>query len=266
MKRILNIKGHTFFLLIVLFLLTITALSLAGSVNATCKWVDRECFDTGTNICVGQCNPNANSADTCYCIHNTPTPTPCAGNCGNCGGNYGSCYKEHTTGTCVTNCKNGGWGDCPGGCTDPTSTPKPPPPAATNTPIPTATPRPPTATPVPPTSTLRPPTPGPPTATPTPPTCKIRPACLDVFPHPCLLPEPEGGWCPITPTITPVPGCIKKPQGDANCDGAITITDYLYYVAAVNGGRIPATVNPDFNGDGKVDAADRTIIVNTLNQ
>ena len=43
------------------------------------------------------------------------------------------------------------------------------------------------------------------------------------------------------------------------------MTDYLYYVAAVNGGKIPATVNPDSNGDGEVGSSDRAIIIKTLN-
>ena len=71
------------------------------------------------------------------------------------------------------------------------------------------------------------------------------------------------------PTATPVPAatsvpCPKKVQGDANCNGVINLMDYFYYVAAVNGGKIPLTVNPDFNGDGKVNASDRVIIIKSL--
>jgi hypothetical protein len=40
--------------------------------------------------------------------------------------------------------------------------------------------------------------------------------------------------------------------------------DYFYYVGAVNGGRIPPSVNPDFNGDGEVGTSDRVIIIRSL--
>ena len=69
-----------------------------------------------------------------------------------------------------------------------------------------------------------------------------------------------------TPTPTLIPSsCPKKAQGDANCDGQVDSTDYFYYVAAVNGGQIPANVSPDFNGDGEVGLTDRTIIIESLN-
>ncbi|PIV09095.1 hypothetical protein COS31_02000 [Candidatus Roizmanbacteria bacterium CG02_land_8_20_14_3_00_36_15] len=55
-------------------------------------------------------------------------------------------------------------------------------------------------------------------------------------------------------------------KGDADGNGIINTTDYFYYVAAVMGGKIPATVNPDFNDDGEVGASDRAIIIETLNQ
>lgn len=44
----------------------------------------------------------------------------------------------------------------------------------------------------------------------------------------------------------------------------VTQADYYYYVSAVNGGKIPVTVSPDFNGDGLVSPEDRLIIVYTL--
>lgn len=69
---------------------------------------------------------------------------------------------------------------------------------------------------------------------------------------------------PVVPPIVP-PACPKKAQGDANCDGQTDSTDYFYYVAAVNGGQVPANVNPDFNGDGEVGLADRNIITKSLN-
>jgi hypothetical protein len=65
----------------------------------------------------------------------------------------------------------------------------------------------------------------------------------------------KTSWCQIT----------KRTKGDADGSGIVNNTDYFYYVAAVNGGKIPATVNPDFNGDGEVGASDRVIIVASLN-
>lgn len=57
----------------------------------------------------------------------------------------------------------------------------------------------------------------------------------------------------------------KRTKGDANGDGVVDNTDYFYYVQAVNGGKIPPNVNPDFNGDGEVGTADRAIILKELN-
>ena len=58
----------------------------------------------------------------------------------------------------------------------------------------------------------------------------------------------------------------KRTKGDSDGDGAVNNLDYFYYVAAVNGGKIPQTVNPNFNGDGEIGAMDREIIVRTLSQ
>ena len=69
---------------------------------------------------------------------------------------------------------------------------------------------------------------------------------------------------PIPPTATPAPACSKKSQGDADCDGSVTLKDYFYYVAKKAGATLPTTVNVDFNGSGTVDAADRAIVVKTL--
>jgi hypothetical protein len=40
--------------------------------------------------------------------------------------------------------------------------------------------------------------------------------------------------------------------------------DYYYLVLALNGGKIPPSVNLDFNGDGQIGLSDRAIIVKTL--
>ena len=75
---------------------------------------------------------------------------------------------------------------------------------------------------------------------------------------------PQWGCTTGSPTATPPPACPKKIQGDADCDGAVNLKDYFYYVAKEAGATLPATVNVDFNKSGIVDAADRTIIVNSL--
>jgi hypothetical protein len=55
-----------------------------------------------------------------------------------------------------------------------------------------------------------------------------------------------------------------RTQGDVDGNGIINTIDYFYYVAAVNGGKIPPNVNPSVNGDGEVGRADRDIIVRSL--
>ena len=75
---------------------------------------------------------------------------------------------------------------------------------------------------------------------------------------------PQWGCTTGSPTATPPPACPKKIQGDADCDGAVNLKDYFYYVAKKAGAVLPPTVNVDFNKSGTVDAADRTIIVNSL--
>lgn len=67
----------------------------------------------------------------------------------------------------------------------------------------------------------------------------------------------KNNWCKTSPLRT---------RGDADLNNAVDNTDYLYYVQAVNGGKIPPSVNPDFNGDGEVGTSDRQIVVTTLGQ
>ncbi|MFH0979868.1 MAG: hypothetical protein V1803_02915 [Candidatus Roizmanbacteria bacterium] len=76
--------------------------------------------------------------------------------------------------------------------------------------------------------------------------------------------------------ITPAPAQKKtwcqrylRTKGDADGEknsagNYINMFDYYYYVGAVNGGKIPVNVNPDFNGDGEVGVADRVIIMKSL--
>lgn len=56
----------------------------------------------------------------------------------------------------------------------------------------------------------------------------------------------------------------NRTKGDATGEDAINITDYFYYTQARFGGKIPASVNVDFNGDGLVNGIDRLIIVHRL--
>ncbi len=55
-----------------------------------------------------------------------------------------------------------------------------------------------------------------------------------------------------------------RTKGDADGNNTVTSTDYLYYVNAVLGRKLPVGVNPDFDGDGQVSAEDREIIIKTL--
>lgn len=64
----------------------------------------------------------------------------------------------------------------------------------------------------------------------------------------------KNSWCQAT----------KRTKGDADGSGSINTTDYFYYVAAVSGGKISVTVNPDFDGDGVVSNVDREIIIKSL--
>ncbi len=100
--------------------------------------------------------------------------------------------------------------------------------------------------------------------------CCCSNGCNACFPNTCNPPPPAAPPPVVVPptatpipTATPVP-CPKKAQGDANCDGTVNLLDYFYYVTVASGGRVPSTVNPDFNGNGTVNAEDRVIIIRTL--
>ena len=62
----------------------------------------------------------------------------------------------------------------------------------------------------------------------------------------------------------PKPIFLGKSKGDANCDGTADLTDYFYFVQESNRIRIPPGVSADFNQDGKIDRADRDIIVDKV--
>lgn len=55
-----------------------------------------------------------------------------------------------------------------------------------------------------------------------------------------------------------------RTKGDANGDGKATFLDYFYYVAARVGGKVPANINPDFNGDNFISDIDKDIIIKSL--
>lgn len=57
-----------------------------------------------------------------------------------------------------------------------------------------------------------------------------------------------------------------RSKGDSDGDGLINLKDYFYYVSANVGGKIPVTVNPDFDGSGAIEANDTTIIIKSLKQ
>ena len=55
------------------------------------------------------------------------------------------------------------------------------------------------------------------------PTCTPRPACLDALPHPCTMPEPVGGWCPVEPgTLSKCGGsCNSSVNPPVNCENGL---------------------------------------------
>lgn len=55
-----------------------------------------------------------------------------------------------------------------------------------------------------------------------------------------------------------------KTKGDATGDGKVTLVDYYYYLQAKVGGKVPPSINPDFNGDNLIDKKDRTIVIKSL--
>lgn len=56
----------------------------------------------------------------------------------------------------------------------------------------------------------------------------------------------------------------NRTKGDADGNDLVTFLDYFYLVSSQFGGKIPAKINADFNGDGLVNQADRQIIIKTL--
>lgn len=57
---------------------------------------------------------------------------------------------------------------------------------------------------------------------------------------------------------------FTKTAGDANADGQVNMLDYFYYIQAIYGGKVPPTVNLDFNGDGFITSVDHDILIKAL--
>ena len=178
--------------------------------------------------CDGSCNPNNGNNDCQGGLTCRPNAHP---------GCWGAPCEPQQPTSPPCNANNwGGWGACSAACgggiqsrTNACGTAQS---QACNTQacaVPTATPIP-TVTPIPPTAT----------------------------------PAPVATATPIPPTVTPRPGCLKKIQGDADCDDIVNLKDYFYYVTKKAGVTLPTTVNVDFDGNGAVDANDRTIVIKTL--
>ncbi|MFA6005885.1 MAG: DUF1554 domain-containing protein [Patescibacteria group bacterium] len=126
------------------------------------------------------------------------------------------------------------------------------------------------------------------------PTCSPRPACLDLPRFPCKPPEPIGGFCPPTPTLTdkptetpkpsptttptptqtpiptltptitltptatltPTPACPRKPEGDANCDNGVDLLDFEIWRQEFTAVTPPPILKSDFNPNLKADLLD----------
>jgi len=58
----------------------------------------------------------------------------------------------------------------------------------------------------------------------------------------------------------------KRTQGDANGLKGVDMDDYIFYLNAVLGQKIPPNVNTDFNGDGHTDYHDLDILKQTIGE
>ncbi len=80
----------------------------------------------------------------------------------------------------------------------------------------------------------------------------------------CTLPSTVHFSSPDAPLKNQSCTAAKRTKGDADGNGTINMLDYMYFISASFGGKVPPAVNPDFSGDGVVGAADRTIIIKSL--
>ena len=134
----------------------------------------------------------------------------------------------------------------------PTFTPTPTP-SLTPTPTPSFTP---TPTPAPSvTSTLTPTLTNTPTPTPPTPTATQGQVTPTFTQTPTL--KPTSTKTP-TPTNTPVPidECTRRPEGDANCDDEINVSDYDCFKAEISSSALASCSTSDFDDDGEVSLLD----------
>jgi len=88
-----------------------------------------------------------------------------------------------------------------------------------------------------------------------------------VSPTPTITPMPTLTKSPTvtpTPTITPMPTLTKSPTITPTPVPTITMIDYYYYVLKTNGGKLPDSIDLDYNHDGQINKEDRIIIIQAL--
>lgn len=96
------------------------------------------------------------------------------------------------------------------------------------------------------------------TPTPTPTPLESIPPSITIIPPLTEVPEEDEEGSPETDlTVSPEPVCPKKNQGDANCDGSISLVDYELFRQAYL--EEVSAANADFNEDGKVTLIDAEI-------
>lgn len=84
--------------------------------------------------------------------------------------------------------------------------------------------------------------------------------CATPTSRPSDIPPPPSPT--ITATVTTAPGCTRKSQGDANCNGNVDGIDYSIWLnnqCHPEAGQTCADTRADFNGDGNVDDSDYNI-------
>lgn len=75
--------------------------------------------------------------------------------------------------------------------------------------------------------------------------CSLPAAVHNIIP----TSQDKNGWC----------NRQLRTTGDADGNGVKDENDYLYWLTAVNLGKVPVSVNPDFDGDGQIDSDDLEI-------
>lgn len=94
--------------------------------------------------------------------------------------------------------------------------------------------------------------------TPTPTPVESNPPTATIIPQLTDIPEEdEEGTPEAEQSVTPQPACPRKNQGDANCDGNITLLDYELFRQAYL--EDSSSTDADFNADGEVTLVDAQI-------